>query len=152
MKKLSPAVALAISAVVCVIGITWDSSVVRADGSSAPYGRGGMRFPQMNSIISEYNKSSELFRVEGECRSSCTELLAIRNVCIDPGATLEFHAALAEPSQPVDPGRNRQMASYYNSKLRSFVLANHYMDSWEFHAISGQDMIQRFGYRPCPGR
>jgi hypothetical protein len=43
------------------------------------------------------------------------------------------------------------MAGYYNSRLRSFVLANHYMDSWDFHPISGQDMVQKFGYRQCPG-
>jgi hypothetical protein len=110
-----------------------------------------MRFPQMNSIIAQFNKTGELFRIEGECRSSCTELLAIRHVCIDPSATLEFHAALRNPNEPVDPGRNRRMASYYNPRLRSFVVANHYMDSWEFHPISGQEMIQKFGYRPCPG-
>ena len=134
-----------------VIAVAWSSSA-RADGSSLAYGRGGMRFPQMNAIISQYNTSGETFRIEGECRSSCTELLAIRHVCIDPNATLEFHAALAQPTQSVDPARNRQMASYYNSKLRSFVLANHYMDSWEFHPISGKDMIDKFGYRPCPAK
>lgn len=135
---------------VCATAVAWSSSA-SAGGSSEPYGRGGMRFPQMNSIISQYNKSGELFRIEGNCRSSCTELLAIKHVCVDPNATLEFHAALRQPSEPVNPARNRQMASYYNSRLRSFVLANHYMDSWEFHPISGQDMIQKFGYRQCPG-
>ena len=109
-----------------------------------------MRFPQMNSIIAHYNKTGELFRIVGECRSSCTELLAIKHVCIDPNATLEFHAALRNPHEAVNPGKNRRMASYYNSRLRGFVLANHYMDSWQFHPISGHDMIRRFGYRPCP--
>jgi len=104
----------------------------------------------MDAIIAQYNRSGELFRIEGECRSSCTELLAIRNVCIDPDATLSFHAALASPDQAVDAGRNRRMASYYKPKLRNYLLSNHYMDSWEFHSISGQDMIHRFGYRQCP--
>ena len=135
----------------CVAAVAWGSPA-RADGSSLPYGRGGMIFPQMNIIISQYNQTGELFRIEGNCRSSCTELLAIKHVCVDPGATLEFHAAVLKPSQPIDPARNRRMASYYNSRLRSFVVANHYQDSWEFHAISGQNMIQKFGYRQCPGK
>lgn len=121
-----------------------------ADGSSLPYNRGGMSFPVMDQVIAQYNQSRELFRIEGECRSSCTELLAIKNVCIEPSATLLFHAAIINPNHPVDPEKNKRMASYYNSKLRSFVLANRYMDSWEFHPISGRDMIRKFGYRQCP--
>lgn len=144
MKNLSFAAAF-VGAAALIIAC---ASAARADGSSVPYGHGGMRFPQMNSIIAQYNRTGELFRIEGECRSSCTELLAIKHVCIDPSATLEFHAALRSPDEPVDPGRNRQMASYYNPKLRSFVLASHYMDSWEFHQVSGEEMIHRFGYGP----
>ena len=146
MKKLR---ALATTFAVAYVATITCGSYALADGSSSPYGHGGMRFPQMNAIIAQYNKTGEQFRIEGECRSSCTELLAIKHVCIDPGATLKFHAALRSPDEPVDAGRNRQMASYYNSKLRGFVLANHYMDSWEFHAIPGQEMIQKFGYRAC---
>jgi len=78
--------------------------------------------------------------------------LAAKSVCIDPGATLEFHAAVLSPDQPVDAHRNEVMASHYNAKLRAFVIANHYMDSWTFHPISGRDMVQKFGYRQCPGR
>lgn len=136
---------------VCVTTLALGSSA-RADGSSLPYGRGGVPIPQMDQMIQEYNKKGELFRIEGGCRSSCTLFLAIRNVCVDPNATLEFHAYIGRPDQPVDPARNKRAASHYNSRLRSFVLANHYMDSWEFHAISGQDMIQKFGYRQCPGK
>src|ERR1700686_498075 len=79
------------------------NSFARADGSSQTYGRGGVRVPQMDSIVAQYNHTGELFRIEGECRSSCTELLAIRKLCIDPSATLEFHAALQSPTQTVSP-------------------------------------------------
>jgi hypothetical protein len=152
MKKLSLGGVFAVTSAAALFSLIAWGAPARAEGSSVPYGHGGMRFPQMNSIIAHYNKTGELFRIEGECRSSCTELLAIKRVCIDPSATLEFHAALRSPDEPVDRGRNRQMASYYNPRLRSFVLANHYMDSWEFHRVSGEEMIHRFGYRPCPGR
>jgi hypothetical protein len=63
-----------------------------ADGSSRPYGGGGRINP--DAIIAQYNKSGERFRIEGSCQSSCTMLLAIRNVCVDPSARLLFHAAL----------------------------------------------------------
>jgi hypothetical protein len=135
----------------CALTAAW-SLCARADGSSLPYGRGGMTFPEMDRIVQQYNKTGELFRIEGECRSSCTELLAIKNVCIDPNATLEFHAAIRTPEQRIDPAKNKRMASYYNSGLRSFVLTNHYMDTWTFHPISGQEVIRKFGYRRCPER
>jgi len=135
----------------CVTAVAWGSSA-RADGSSPAYGRGGMPIAEMNRTIQQYNETGELFRIEGECRSSCTLLLAIKNVCVEPSATLEFHAAILRPDLPVDPARNQLAASHYNSKLRSFVLANHYMDSWAFHPISGQDIIHKFGYRQCPRR
>ena len=95
--------------------------------------------------------SGELLRTEGHCQSSCTMFLAIRNVCVDPNANLLFHAALSrhERDHAPYPERNAHMASHYNSSLRAFVLANHYMDSFTFHPISGRDIIRKFGYRQC---
>jgi hypothetical protein len=120
-----------------------------ADGSSRPYGGGGLIGAP--AIIRKYNASGERFRIEGHCQSSCTKLLAIRNVCIDPDATLLFHAALLprERNQKPDPAKQAAMLRSYNTKLRKFVIANHYIDTFEFHAISGHDMIQKFGYREC---
>ena len=63
----------------------------RADGSSKPHGEGG-RFAVYYPIIAKYNKSGELFRIEGVCRSACTLFLGIRNVCIERKAELSFHA------------------------------------------------------------
>jgi hypothetical protein len=141
-----------LSLTACVAGIAWTTAVT-ADGSSQPYGGGGP-FPQFNAVISEYNRSGERFRIEGHCQSSCTMFLAIRNVCVDPDATLLFHAALSarQKDQPPDPRKNQFMLSHYNGKLRNFVIANHYMDSFEFHPISGHDIVSRFGYRQCPPR
>lgn len=121
-----------------------------ADGSSRPYGGGGRIRPQ--EIIAKYNASGERFRIEGQCQSSCTMLLAIRNVCVDPSATLLFHAALFpnEAGQKPPPARQAQMLNSYNAKLRHYLVSNHYVDSFEFHAISGRDIISRFGYRQCP--
>jgi hypothetical protein len=136
----------------CLATVAWTSPAL-ADGSSLPYGGGGP-MAKFDAIIGQYNASGELFRIEGHCQSSCTMFLAIRNVCVDPGANLLFHAALSvsERDHAPYPERNRHMASHYNSSLRGFVLAHHYMDSFAFHPISGRDIIRKFGYRQCSNK
>jgi hypothetical protein len=137
----------------CLGAIAW-SSAAFAEGSSRPYGGGGPYYPTFHAIISQYNRSGELFRIEGHCQSNCTTFLAISNVCVEPDATLLFHANLSrsQRNQPPDPKKNQLMLSHYNAKLRNFVVANHYTDSFEFHAISGHDIIHQFGYRQCAPR
>jgi hypothetical protein len=117
----------------------WSSSAY-ADSSSLPYSGGGPLAPVLQAIA-HYNQTGEKVRIEGQCRSSCTMLLAIRNVCVEPSAVLMFHTA------PTIEATNR-MASAYNARLRKFLLANHYLDTEQFHPISGSDII-KFGYRPC---
>ncbi len=133
----------------CLAALLWTAPAL-ADGSSLPYGGGGP-MAKFDAIIGQYNASGELFRIEGHCQSSCTMFLAIRNVCVDANANLLFHASLSprERDHAPYPERNAHMASHYNSSLRAFVLANHYMDSFTFHAISGRDIIRKFGYRQC---
>jgi hypothetical protein len=133
----------------CIATVVWTPSVLAA-GSSVPYGGGGA-MAKFDAIIGQYNASGELFRIEGHCQSSCTMFLAIRNVCVEPNANLLFHAALSpnERDHAPYPERNAHMASHYNSGLRAFVLAHHYMDSFAFHPISGRDIIRKFGYPQC---
>ena len=133
----------------CVSSVAFSSSVF-AEGSSIPYGGGGpIPFRQ---IISQYNQTGELFRIEGQCQSSCTTLLAIRNVCVDQNATLLFHAWLApsQRGQKPDPAKQSAMLSSYKPSLRNFLVTNHYVDTFDFRSISGRDIIQKFGYRECP--
>ncbi len=133
----------------CFVAVAWSSAAL-ADGSSRPYGGGGRI--NAGAIVAEYNKSGERFRIEGSCQSSCTMLLAIKNVCVDPNATLLFHAALFpnEQGQKPPPARQAAMLNSYKPKLRNYLVANHYVDTFEFHRISGRDIIQKFGYRECP--
>ncbi len=139
---------MAAALVACVSGLLWSPSA-RAEGSSQPYSMGGAINPKQ--IVAQYNQTGERFRIEGYCRSSCTFLLAIKNACVDPNATLAFHAAILSPKQPVSAEHNKKVANFfYNARLRAFVMANHYMDSWDFHTISGSDIIHKFGYRQCP--
>jgi hypothetical protein len=117
-------------------------------GNNAGFEMGG-RYARFDPVVIQYNRSGELFRIEGHCQSSCTLFLGIRNVCIDPNATLLFHAA-HDQSRNVSPSLTTHMLAAYNGRLRSYVTANHYMDTLEFHSIPGSDMIRKFGYRACP--
>jgi len=132
------------------IVIWFSGSSAFAEGSSVPYGGGGRI--DARSIVQQYNQTGQLLRIEGQCQSSCTMLLAARNACVDPSATLLFHAALLpnQQGQKPDPSKQSAMLQSYNSKLRNYLIANHYVDSFEFHSISGSEIIQKFGYRACP--
>jgi hypothetical protein len=124
------------------------SSAPAFGGTSAGYGMGGM-FDRFDPIVSKHNQSGELFRIEGHCQSACTLFLGIKNVCIDPDASLLFHAG-HDRNRNITASSTAHMLSAYNPKLRNYVTTNHYMDTLAFHAISGRDMIDKFGYRECP--
>jgi hypothetical protein len=117
-------------------------------GANAGFEMGG-KYARFDPVVSQYNQSGELFRIEGHCQSACTLFLGIRNVCIDRNATLLFHSA-HDSNRNVSPALTTHMLAAYNASLRNYVTANHYMDTLAFHAISGRDMIQKFGYRECP--
>ena len=119
-----------------------------AAGSSVPYGMGG-NFSRFDPVVAQYNQSGELFRIEGHCQSACTLFLSIRNVCIDRSATLLFHAGHNRQREMTNSATSHMLGAY-NAALREYVTANHYMDTLAFHAISGRDMIGKFGYRACP--
>jgi hypothetical protein len=117
-------------------------------GTSAGYGMGG-QFVRFDPVVSQYNQSDEIFRIEGHCQSACTLFLGIRNVCIDRNATLLFHAG-HDRDKNITASSTGHLLSAYNAGLRDYVTSNHYMDTLAFHAISGREMIQKFGYRECP--
>jgi len=116
-------------------------------GSSAGYENGG-RFARFDPVVDYHNRTGELFRIEGHCQSSCTLFLGIKNVCIDPGANLLFHAG-HDRNRNITASATQHLLNAYNARLRAYLVANHYMDTLEFHAISGRDLIQKFGYREC---
>jgi hypothetical protein len=124
-----------------------------ADGSVSSLGMGyGARnpaeFEQFQSVIQQYNTSGERFRIDSHCQSACTMFLSIRHVCVSPGATLLFHAG-GTRLKGVSPSRTQQMLSTYNAALQQYVTTNHFMDTLDFHPISGSEIIKRFGYPAC---
>lgn len=142
----------ALGLIACIVTFTSaPETSAFAEGSSRPYGGGGRIQPL--EIIKKYNQSGERFRIEGSCQSSCTMLLAIKNVCVEPSATLRFHAALFpnERHEKPNPKRQAMMLNSYNSKLRNYLVSNRYVETFDFHDISGRDIIQKFGYRECKG-
>jgi hypothetical protein len=124
-----------------------------ADGSVSSlrmgYGaRTAFEFAQFQSVIQQYNASGERFRIDSHCQSACTMFLSIRNVCVSPGATLLFHAG-GNRQKGISASYTQQMLSTYNAALQQYVTANHYMETFDFHSISGRDIIKRFGYPAC---
>jgi hypothetical protein len=111
----------------------------------------GGKFSAFDPVVSEYNQNGKLFRISGHCQSACTVFLAIKNVCIEPGAELLFHAGhtLGEDKKILAVATEHMMSAY-NSSLRAYLLEHHAMDSLAFFTISGADIIKKFGYKECP--
>jgi len=122
-----------------------------AEGSSADHGEGGY-VPDFVAIVQRYNATGEPFRIEGICKSACTIFLGIRNVCVERGATLMFHAGhdIAENVTGPDTRASRAGLSRYNEALRRYLLDGHHMDTDAYHSLLGSAIIDHFGYRECP--
>jgi hypothetical protein len=119
-----------------------------AEGNDLGYGRGG-GFSDYDGTVYRFNQSGERFRIRGRCASACTLFLAIKNVCVERSARLMFHAGNSGHGGPISPLATAHMMSAYNSKLRSYLEAGGYMNTKQYHTISGREMIVRFGYRGC---
>ena len=140
---------LALCIIACLIVLA-TAPAAFADGSSKGHGEGG-RFAVYYPIIAKYNKSGELFRIEGVCRSACTLFLGIHNVCIDPNALLAFHAGPDRKTKlrGPDTSSSRAMLAAYKPALRRYLLDGHHMDTSAYHTLSGATLIDKFGYPAC---
>src|SRR5579862_1732426 len=129
------------------------SAPAHADGSVSALHMGmGAKpgeMPRFDAVVERYNASGERFRIDSHCQSACTIFLSIRNVCITPSATLLFHSGGDPHSGRVSAGSTSHMLAAYNSALRQYVTEQHFMDTFTLHAISGAEMISRFGYPAC---
>ena len=139
----------ALSALTVVCGLI-ASAPAHADGSVSALHMGmgakpGM-MPLFDAVVEKYNASGERFRIDSHCQSACTTFLSIRNVCITPNATLLFHAGGDPNSGHTSAGSTSHMLAAYNSALRQYVTEQHFMDTFALHAISGGEIISRFGY------
>ena len=118
------------------------SSSAVAAGSSQGYGMGG-QFARFDPVVTEYNRSGELFRIE-------SLFLGIRNVCIEPSAQLLFRAGHDRQLNITAKSTNHMLAAY-KPKLRcQYLVSNNHMDTLAFHTIPGREMIDKFGYKACP--
>ncbi|MCW5680746.1 MAG: hypothetical protein KF794_10745 [Xanthobacteraceae bacterium] len=119
-------------------------------GSSVGYENGG-KFVRFDPVVQEYNRTGAPFRIVGLCQSACTLFLSIRNVCVEPNASFGFHSANDGNGNKSEWG-NRHLLSHYNPKLRRFVEDNGYLNTFDFHYISGRVIIEKFGYPACKTR
>jgi hypothetical protein len=143
-----------IGALAAALALTFGAfGSAHADGSVSALGMGmGARaggLGPFDAVVAQYNASGERFRIDGHCQSACTMFLAIRNVCVTPGATLLFHAGGNRQVGRVSPQATAHMLAAYKPALRQYVEANHFMDTFDFHAISGREIVSRFGYPAC---
>ena len=110
-----------------------------ADSSGWSKGGGTQKFAADRARI---NAKGERFRITGHCQSACTMFLAARNVCVEPSATLLFHAGN-------DATATKRMLDSYKPALRSYLVAKKIMETKAFTTIPGSTIISRFGYRKC---
>jgi hypothetical protein len=138
-----------------VVGVLAVSAAApaRADGSVSALGMGmGAKpgeMPRFDAVVAKYNASGERFRIDSHCQSACTTFLAIKNVCVTPGATLLFHSGGDPKANKVSAASTQHMLNAYNAALREYVTANHYMDTFTLHPIPGTVIISKFGYPAC---
>ena len=143
--------ALSVRAIACSIAL-FSSAPAGADGSVSALGMGmGARPGEMghfDAVVSQYDASGERFRIDGHCQSACTMFLSIHNVCIELDAMLLFHAGNNRSGQVSAASTNHMLATY-KPALAKYLTDNHFMDTFEFHTISGNELISRFGYPAC---
>jgi hypothetical protein len=106
-------------------------------------------FIQFMDAVKKYSASGERFRIDTHCRSACTMFLSVRNVCVTPNATLAFHAGGNMKTGVLNPRSTAIMLSAYKPALRQYLTSNHYMETFAFHTISGEELIKRFRYPAC---
>ncbi|MDB5576445.1 MAG: hypothetical protein JWR80_1621 [Bradyrhizobium sp.] len=135
-------------AVGLAFAMIWSTAAFAA--TSEGYGMGGW-MERFQPVIDQANRSGELFRITGHCQSACTTFLGIRNVCVERSASLLFHAA-HDRQRVISPRWTAHFMGTYNARLRGYLAAGRYMETLEFHTVSGAAMIDRFGYRECPRR
>src|SRR2546423_13886186 len=85
-------------------------------GTSAGYGMGG-QFTRFDPVVSQYNQSGELFRIEGHCQSACTLFLVLRDVCVERTARLLIDAA-DDRNTNINFSSTSHMSGTYNPLLR----------------------------------
>ena len=116
--------------------------------TSEGYGMGGP-MARFQPVIDQANRSEELFRIQGHCQSACTSFLGIRNVCVERSASLLFHAG-HDDKRIISAYWTGRIMTGFKPRLRQYLLAGHYMETLEFHTVSGAAIIDKFGYKECP--
>jgi hypothetical protein len=131
---------------ITAIALTLAASPALA-GTSQGWENGG-KFANFDPVIAAYNRSGAVFRIVGQCNSACTMFLSIKNMCVERSAIFGFHAG-GDGKGNISLDATRHMQKAYNEKLRRFVIENRYMETFAFQTISGDDIIDKFGYRAC---
>ncbi|WP_036293032.1 hypothetical protein [Methylosinus sp. PW1] len=82
--------------------------------------------------------------IRGVCASACTIYLGLRNVCVEPGAQLWFHAAHLPDDPSPDSLGSLEMLAFYPPRVREWVMRSGALDSTDFDKakmLSGEALI-----------
>ena len=124
-------VLLALSAPACTIAPqTGDTTTVHSDMG----GGLGERIRE----VARMNRNGEAVRIAGRCVSSCTMYLGVERACVEPDATLEFHAPNtiygAYPyfsiTVPIDEAGRRLWAAQWAQHLPAGAIRQRFLDDW----------------------
>lgn len=126
---------IAVAAAACI------ATSAFAQQTSTNWGKGGST-QKFAADRAKMNAKGQRMRITGHCQSACTMFLSARNVCVEPSATLLFHAGN-------DAVATKRMLDSYKPALRSYLVANKIMETKKFTSIPGSVIISRFGYPKC---
>src|SRR4029078_6872909 len=128
-------------AAVALVLLALLSTASHGAGSSAPYAMGGY-FTRYDPIVARFNRSGELFRIEGRCQSACTLFLGVRNVGVERGASLGFHGGRGGKGE-ISVSSTRHMRAAYNERLRRYLDDRHGVAKCPYVRVSVGAVIQR---------
>jgi hypothetical protein len=130
---------ISIRSLVFVASFAVATSALAVD--TTPWAKGGST-QKFAADRARMNAKGERVRISGHCQSACTMFLKARNVCVEPSATLLFHAGN-------DAAATKRMLDSYKPALRSYLIANRIMETKAFTSIPGSVIISRFGCPRC---
>ncbi len=120
-------------------------------GFSRHLDRGG-RLAQYRSDIA---KASGRHVISGDCMSACTLWLSYKNSCVEPDATLWFHAAsrgmTSNPWTDMDPAASENVLLSYPPRLQAFLKARGWMQRPDYNTLSGRELAD-LGVPLCKSR
>src|SRR3954469_10498834 len=129
----------------CIVGFAMAATLGLSSVAHSATSEGcgmGVWMGRFQPVMDQANQSGELFRIVGHCQSACTSFLGIRNVCVERTASLLVHAG-HDHKRVISPYWTGRIMIGFKPKLREYRIKGRYMETLDFHTVSGSHMIDR---------